>query len=64
MKVRKYGSGGSIGRVKSSTDVNENGGAGVGGTGSRARSKSLVSLRNIRATPPSFPPPGLDDIIG
>ena len=32
-----------------STDVNRNGGAGVGGTRSRAGSKSLVRLRDVTA---------------
>ena len=52
MKVRKYGSGGggSIGRVRFSTDANRNGGAGGGGMGSSAGSKSLVRLRDVRET--------------
>ena len=53
MKVRKYGSGGggSVRQVKLSPDVNTNGGAGVEGrTGSSARSKSLVRLRDVRET--------------
>jgi len=52
MKVRKYGSGGggSIGRVKFSTDVNRKSRAGGGGTGSSAGSKGLVRLRDVRET--------------
>lgn len=52
MKVRKYGSGGggSIGRVRFSTDVNRSSGAGDGETGSSGRSKSLVRLRDVRET--------------
>jgi len=52
MKVRKYCSEGrgSIRRVKFSTDVDGNSGAEVRGTGSSGVSKSLVRLRNIRAT--------------
>lgn len=52
MKVRKHGSGGggSIGRVRFSTDVNRNGGAGDGETGSSAGSRGLVRLRDVRET--------------
>ena len=50
MKVMKYGSGsgGSIGRVKISPDVNRNGGARGGGAGSSAGRKNLVRLRAVR----------------
>lgn len=52
IKVKTYGSGdgGSIGRVKFSTDVNRNSGAEGGGTGSGAESKSQVMVREVRET--------------
>ena len=53
MKFRKYGSGwtGSFGQVKFSTDINGNGGARGGGTGSSSGSKTLVSIEMLE-----FPP--------
>lgn len=50
MKVRKSSSRsrGSIEQVKVSTDVNRNDGAGGGGMGSCAGSKSMVRLRDVR----------------